>query len=79
MLLERLHSKRGKSCVAVVLSLCNTSQDASPVTLVPLKERSLWDREVDLITAYIKGGKNPRKSMSFLRLKLTISYNPILT
>jgi len=31
MLLERLHSRRGKSCVATALSLCNASQDASPI------------------------------------------------
>ena len=41
-MLEILHTIRGKSCVAAALSLCNASQDASLVTLIPLKEISLW-------------------------------------
>jgi len=65
-----LYSKRGKSCAAAALRLCNTQQDALLVTLIPLKERSSWDREVDLDTTYKKGGKNPRKGTPFLRLKL---------
>jgi len=60
-----LHSIRGKSCAAAALSLCNTQQDALLVTLIPLKERSLWAREVDLDTTYKKGGKNPRKVRHF--------------
>jgi len=47
-----LHSIRGKSCAVAVLSLCNTQQDALLVTLIPLKEISSWDREVDLVTTY---------------------------
>jgi len=54
----------------VVLRLCNTQQDVFLVTLIPLKERSLWDKEVNLDTTYKKGGKNPRKGTLFLRLKL---------
>ena len=44
--IKNLHSKRGKSCVAAALRLCIASQDASPVTLIPLKKRSSWDREM---------------------------------
>ena len=65
-----LHSRRGKFCAAATLRLCNTQQDASLGTLIPLKEGYSWDREVDLDTTYKKGGKNPRKGTSFLRLKL---------
>ena len=60
-----LHSRRGKFCEAVALRLCNTQQDASIVTLIPLKERISWDMEVDLDTTYNKGGKNPRKVRCF--------------
>jgi len=60
-----LHSIRGKSCAAAALSLCNTQQDALLVTLIPLKERSSLDREVDLDIAYKKGGKNPRNVRRF--------------
>jgi len=65
-----LHSRRGKSCAEAALKLCNTQQDASLVTLIPLKEKSSWDREVNLDTTYKNGGKNPRKGTPFLRLKL---------
>jgi len=60
-----VHSRREKSCATAALSLCNTQQDALLVTLIPLKERASWDREVDLDTACIKGGKNPRKVRRF--------------
>ena len=65
-----LHSKRENSCATAMLRLCATQQDVSLITLIPLKERSSWDREVNLDTTYRKGGKNPRKGMLFLRLKL---------
>jgi len=60
-----LHSIRGKSCATAALSLCNTQQDALLVTLIPLKKRSSWNREVDLDTTYKKGGKNPREIRRF--------------
>jgi len=60
-----LHFIRGKSYAAAALSLCDMLREALLVTLIPLKERSLWDREVDLDTTYKKGGKNPRKVRRF--------------
>jgi len=60
-----LNSIKGKSCATAALSLFDTQRDALLVTVIPLKERSLWDREVDLDTTYKKGGKNPRKVRRF--------------
>jgi len=65
-----LHSRKGRFSAAVALRLCNTQQYALLVNLIPLKERSSWDREADLDTTYKKGSKDPRKGTSFLRLKL---------
>jgi len=50
-----LDSRRGKSCATTTLNLCNTQQDALLVTLIPVKERFSWNREVDLDTTYKKG------------------------
>jgi len=61
---------RGKSCAAAMLRLCNTQQDVFLETLIPLKERSSWDMEVNLKTAYKKGVEIPDKGTPFLRLKL---------
>ena len=65
-----LHSRRGKSCAVAALRLCNTQQDALLVTLIPLKERSSWDREVNLKTAYKRELRILGEGTPFLRLKL---------